>query len=110
MSKSLKKYQKQIKEASKIDRPGYQGSRNASSRLNVPVQTETYLEEIFDRPEESAQECQTEALPDRPSTPLFTPRKSGIDNETQILPGEVIFSIPDYVDQIFRDSESKKCC
>jgi len=89
LSKSLKKYQKQIKEASKIDRPGYQGSRNTSSRLNVPVQTETYLEEIFDRPEESAQECQTEALPDRPSTPLFTPRKSGIDNETQILPGEL---------------------
>ena len=35
-------------------------------------------------------ECQTDAFLDRPPTPLFVPAKTGVDNNTQILEGEVI--------------------
>ena len=39
--------------------------------------------------EEADVECQTDAFLDRPPTPLFVPAKTGVDNTTQILDGEV---------------------
>lgn len=58
-------------------------------RKHEPVQTERYLEEIFDRPLESEASCQTDLFLDRPATPLYVPSKTGVDEETQIWPGEV---------------------
>ncbi|KAL5264761.1 hypothetical protein ACHWQZ_G005735 [Mnemiopsis leidyi] len=58
-------------------------------RKHIDVQTELYLEEIKDRVEEADVECQTDAFLDRPPTPLFVPAKTGVDNTTQILDGEL---------------------
>jgi len=85
VSGKLKMYEKQMKDLARDSKC----DTRRKSCTDTLIQTETYLEEIFDRPDESAQECQTDPLQDRPSTPLFIPKKSGIDNETQILPGEL---------------------
>jgi len=58
-------------------------------RKHIDVQTELYLEEIKDRVEEADVESQTDAFLDRPPTPLFVPAKTGVDNTTQILDGEL---------------------
>ncbi|XP_043267967.1 radial spoke head protein 3 homolog B isoform X2 [Venturia canescens] len=58
-------------------------------RKHEPVQTELYLEELYDRPEESEVATQTDYLLDRPPTPVFCPGKVGQDAETQIDPGDL---------------------
>eukprot|EP00002_Diphylleia_rotans_P021628 TRINITY_DN4210_c0_g2_i1.p1 TRINITY_DN4210_c0_g2~~TRINITY_DN4210_c0_g2_i1.p1 ORF type:complete len:445 (-),score=136.28 TRINITY_DN4210_c0_g2_i1:903-2237(-) len=58
-------------------------------RTHIQVQTEVYLEEITDRVVEVDIDTQTDPFLDRPPSPLFIPRKSGIDAETQILEGEL---------------------
>lgn len=62
-------------------------------RKHEPVQTERYLEEIFDRPVEAEAACQTDLFLDRPATPLYVPAKTGVDEATQIWPGEVSIEI-----------------
>jgi len=53
-------------------------------RVHMDVQTETFLEELTDRPIEVDADTQTEAFLDRPPSPLFVPAKSGVDKGTQI--------------------------
>jgi hypothetical protein len=54
----------------------------------MEIQTDR-LEELLDRPIEKDIETQTDPLIDRPPSPIFIPTKSGVDVETQILPGEL---------------------
>ncbi|KAK0174527.1 hypothetical protein PV327_010287 [Microctonus hyperodae] len=58
-------------------------------RKHEPVQTELYLEELLEKPQESEVATQTDYFLDRPSTPPFCPEKTGIDAETQIGPGDL---------------------
>ncbi|KAK0160596.1 hypothetical protein PV328_007990 [Microctonus aethiopoides] len=58
-------------------------------RKHEPVQTDLYLEELLEKPQESEVATQTDYYLDRPSTPPFCPEKTGIDAETQIGPGEL---------------------
>uniref|UniRef100_A0A1B6DKY5 Radial spoke head protein 3 homolog n=1 Tax=Clastoptera arizonana TaxID=38151 RepID=A0A1B6DKY5_9HEMI len=58
-------------------------------RSHEQVQTELYLEELFDQPPNVAISCQTDHFLDRPETPPFVPAKIGVDVETQIYPGEL---------------------
>ncbi|KAM9840232.1 radial spoke head protein 3 homolog [Aulostomus maculatus] len=58
-------------------------------RKHIDVQTERYLEELSDIIQVTDIQCQTDALLDRPSTPLFIPAKSGKDVGTQIEEGEL---------------------
>lgn len=58
-------------------------------RLHENVQTEKYLEEIFDRPPVSDIGCQTDLFVDRPESPVYVPAKTGRDVETQIYHGDV---------------------
>lgn len=55
----------------------------------MDVQTELYLEELTDAPQETEAEAQTDAFLDRPATPLYVPLKVGADVATQIEPGEL---------------------
>ncbi|XP_075233393.1 radial spoke head protein 3 isoform X2 [Lycorma delicatula] len=76
-----------------------QATRNLKLRLGTPppvegrkhedVQTEVFLEELFDYPKEDSVAVQTEPFFDRPGTPLFIPCKVGIDVATQIEPGDL---------------------
>merc|ERR1712085_212926 len=52
--------------------------------MGMDSQTDTYLEELTERTAEFEAETQTDFLLDRPTTPLFIPGKSGVDNGTQI--------------------------
>lgn len=52
----------------------------------MDIQTEEYLEELSDRPVEVDADTQTDPLLDRPPSPLFIPKKSGLDAETQMYP------------------------
>ncbi|KAL3881695.1 hypothetical protein ACJMK2_028099 [Sinanodonta woodiana] len=58
-------------------------------RKHMDVQTELYLEELSDRVEEADVEIQTDAFLDRPPSPLFIPAKTGKDETTQILEGDL---------------------
>lgn len=58
-------------------------------RRHIDVQTENYLEELSDRVPEVEEATQTEAFMDRPPSPLFIPTKTGLDKETQIMPGDL---------------------
>lgn len=58
-------------------------------RKHIPIQTELYLEELSDRVEEVDVDVQTDAFLDRPPSPLFIPAKTGVDQSTQILEGEL---------------------
>ncbi|TNM99814.1 hypothetical protein fugu_012847 [Takifugu bimaculatus] len=58
-------------------------------RTHNKVQTESYLEALSDVIVTSDQNCETEALLNKSSTPLFIPAKSGKDVETQIEEGEL---------------------
>lgn len=58
-------------------------------RVHMDVQTDTYLEELSDRPVEADADTQTEAFLDRPPEPLFIPAKSGVDKETQVDVAEI---------------------
>jgi hypothetical protein len=68
-------------------------------RAHMEIQTEEYLEELKDGPEEVEAETQTDALMDRPPSPLFVPTKTGIDAETQVDVG-VLFDFDAEVEPI----------
>ncbi|XP_016837407.1 radial spoke head protein 3 homolog A isoform X1 [Nasonia vitripennis] len=58
-------------------------------RKHEPVQTELFLEELFEKPDESEVAVQTDYFLDRPATPPFCPPKKGEDASTQIEPGDL---------------------
>mmetsp|Transcript_36523 Transcript_36523/g.46880 ORF Transcript_36523/g.46880 Transcript_36523/m.46880 type:complete len:395 (-) Transcript_36523:364-1548(-) len=58
-------------------------------RVHMEAQTENFLEELSDRPEEIEMATQTEAFLERPPSPLFIPAKTGVDKETQIENGDL---------------------
>ncbi|XP_049794561.1 radial spoke head protein 3 homolog [Schistocerca nitens] len=60
-----------------------------AGRKHETVQTSAYLEEILDRPLEEDACCQTDLFLDRPPTPPYVPAKTGLDEETQIYPGDL---------------------
>ncbi|KAG5463436.1 MAG: radial spoke protein 3-domain-containing protein, partial [Olpidium bornovanus] len=61
----------------------------AAGRKHADVQTELYLEELTDAVPEAYAQTQTDAFMDRAPSPLYVPRKSGVDAETQIYPGDL---------------------
>lgn len=58
-------------------------------RVHADVQTETYLEALEDELPHEEAATQTDALLDRPPSPLFVPAKTGKDKHTQIEEGEL---------------------
>jgi len=58
-------------------------------RVHMNIQTETFLEELSDKPIEIDMETQTQAIMDRPMSPLFVFVSTGLDAMTQILPGDL---------------------
>jgi radial spoke head protein 3 len=58
-------------------------------RTHAGLQTETFLEVLSDRVPEEEVGTQTDATKDRPPTPLFVPRPSGVDAATQIEPSDL---------------------
>ena len=50
----------------------------------MDIQTDEYLEELSDRPIEVDADTQTDPLLDRPPSPKFVPKKSGVDIDTQM--------------------------
>ncbi|XP_053602980.1 radial spoke head protein 3 homolog isoform X1 [Plodia interpunctella] len=61
----------------------------APGRRHHPIQTEYYLEELFDKGQEMEVGVQTDLFVDRPSTPIYVPAKTGADAHTQIYPGDL---------------------
>ncbi|XP_066596763.1 radial spoke head protein 3 homolog A [Prorops nasuta] len=58
-------------------------------RKHEPVQTEPYLEELFDKPLEYEASTQTDYYLESPPTPVFIPAKVGENVCTQIEPGDL---------------------
>eukprot|EP00743_Colponemidia_sp_Colp-15_P000389 GILK01000447.1.p1 GENE.GILK01000447.1~~GILK01000447.1.p1 ORF type:complete len:406 (-),score=110.30 GILK01000447.1:257-1474(-) len=58
-------------------------------RKHIDIQTDSYLEELSEKPAESTHETQTDFFLDRPSSPLFMPAKTGQDVSTQIEDGDL---------------------
>ncbi|KAI5638648.1 radial spoke protein 3 domain-containing protein [Phthorimaea operculella] len=58
-------------------------------RKHHPIQTEYYLEELFDKAQEMEVGVQTDLFVDRPATPIYVPAKTGCDAWTQIYPGDL---------------------
>lgn len=58
-------------------------------RRHERVQTEKYLEELWERPPEANTCTQTDLFYDRPVSPHYIPVKTGVDVHTQIYPGDV---------------------
>jgi len=58
-------------------------------RVHSDMQTDDFLEELTDRPIEADAETQTQQFMDRPPSPLFVKAKTGLDAETQIMPGDL---------------------
>lgn len=58
-------------------------------RLHIDMQTDDMLEELTDKPLELSADTQTDAIMDRPASPLFVPAKSGIDVDTQVIVGDL---------------------
>ncbi|KAL5964046.1 hypothetical protein TSMEX_008241, partial [Taenia solium] len=58
-------------------------------RYHTEVQTELYLEELYDVIETDTVCCQTDDFYDRPPTPLFVPAKTGVDVATEVLSGDL---------------------
>ncbi|XP_045534390.1 radial spoke head protein 3 homolog B [Papilio machaon] len=61
----------------------------APGRRHLPVQTEHYLQELFDKGVELEVGVQTDLFADRPATPIYVPAKTGADAHTQIYPGDL---------------------
>ncbi|KAL0892582.1 hypothetical protein ABMA27_015679 [Loxostege sticticalis] len=61
----------------------------APGRRHHPIQTEYYLEELFDKGVEMEVGVQTDLFVDRPATPVYVPAKTGADAHTQIYPGDL---------------------
>lgn len=60
-----------------------------AGRAHMDTMTDTYLEELSDRPVEVDEFTQTEAALDRPPSPLFVPAKSGADAACQVEVDEI---------------------
>jgi len=60
-----------------------------NGRAHVGAQTETFLEELLDRPIEMEATTQSEPFLDRPPSPLYVPSKTGVDKETDIPQGDL---------------------
>lgn len=60
-----------------------------AGRAHMDTMTDTYLEELTDRPVEVDANTQTEAYLDRPPSPLFMPAKSGADVACQVEVAEI---------------------
>lgn len=58
-------------------------------RKHEPVQTDLYLEELYEKPDELEVATQTDHYVDRPATPIFYPEKIGQDASTQIEAGDL---------------------
>ncbi|XP_037908679.1 radial spoke head protein 3 homolog B isoform X2 [Hermetia illucens] len=58
-------------------------------RKHEDVQTDKYLEELFEKPPEIEIGCQTDLFLYRPPSPPFVPSKVGVDVETQIYDGDL---------------------
>ena len=56
---------------------------------SVVLQTDSYLEQLTDPVAESEMSTQTDPFRDRPATPLFIPKKAGLDATTQIEAGDL---------------------
>lgn len=61
----------------------------APGRRHHPIQTDHYLEELFDKGVELEVGVQTDLLLDRPATPLYVCAKTGADAHTQVYPGDL---------------------
>ncbi|XP_072940910.1 radial spoke head protein 3 homolog isoform X1 [Epargyreus clarus] len=61
----------------------------APGRRHLPVQTDHYLEELFEKGVEMEVGVQTDLFADRPATPIYVPAKTGADAYTQIYPGDL---------------------
>lgn len=75
-------------------------------RQHIDVQTENIPEELSEKPVEFEIEVQTDYYIDRPPTPLFMPKKTGEDEETQVEDGE-LFDFDIEVDPILEVLVSK---
>lgn len=65
-----------------------------TGRQHQHIQTEKYLEELFDQPPCEDMCTQTDLFIQRAVSPLYIPEKTGVDVETQIYPGDVrVFNI-----------------
>lgn len=53
------------------------------------LQTDSYLEQLTDTVAETEMSTQTDPFRDRPATPLFIPKKAGLDATTQIEAGDL---------------------
>lgn len=60
-----------------------------AGRKHERVQTEKFLEEIFNDPPVQDMCTQTDLFLERPVSPFYVPAKTGADVETQIYPGDV---------------------
>lgn len=58
-------------------------------RKHEPIQTEKYLEELYDRPPEFDMNTQTDLFLERPISPPHIPAKVGLDKSTSIEEGEL---------------------
>ncbi|PBC28608.1 Radial spoke head protein [Apis cerana cerana] len=58
-------------------------------RKHEPVQTEIYLEELLEKPDEVEVATQTDYFLDKPLSPKYCPQKVGEDASTQIEPGDL---------------------
>lgn len=58
-------------------------------RQHMVVQTESYLEEIDDKPFEQDFAAQTDPVDERPTVPIFKPKTIGVDQATWIEDGEL---------------------
>ncbi|KAK5646117.1 hypothetical protein RI129_004581 [Pyrocoelia pectoralis] len=58
-------------------------------RKHEPVQTELYLEEIWNNPPVNDIYTQTDLFLERPVSPFYVPAKTGADVATQIYPGDL---------------------
>lgn len=58
-------------------------------RKHEKIQTEKYLEELWEKPTEQDNCTQTDLMYDRPMSPVYIPAKTGVDVATQIYPGDV---------------------
>lgn len=85
--KALKQTKKEQKEVDTVKRSTTPDP--VDGRKHMDIQTEQYLEELKDKPDEVAQETQTDPMLDRPPTPAHVPFKTGRDAETQIQDGDL---------------------
>lgn len=59
------------------------------NQISISIQTELYLEALSSELDIASTPTQTDAFLDRPSTPYFVPKKTGVDVETQIPRGDL---------------------